>query len=752
MEASSVLAKRDLNCLFQVILEYTSTFYHSGLAQNTCLCQNQDRYDPIQKAESCLVSSRHHFLVGTSAFGFPARPPFRLLISKMTLVDPVRYLPGVGPVAAKKLEKLSIFTVNDLLYHLPFRYDDFSRIVKINEIKPDQVLTAVGEVVEVKNQFTKNGKRLQRGTVTDGTGTLELIWFNQLYLPKSHPPGTKIAISGRVSWFGKNLAMISPQYETATDKGFIHTGRLVPIYPETSGLSSKWLRAKISSILSNYPLFADPLPEPLIRKYGLVNLNTALRQIHFPDTLKDSHQARNRLAFDELLVIHLSVLNKKALWQSRSSAVKISPAKQKIEKFIAGLPFCLTDSQIRSLQEILADLQESIPMNRLLEGDVGSGKTVVAAIAAYAVYLSGFRSVLMAPTEILTLQHYQTLKSLYSKSGLKISYVSGSHVNKENDWDILVGTHAVLYQNLPPKVGLVIVDEQHRFGVAQRDKLTSVANTPHFLTMTATPIPRTVALTLYGDLDLSLIDQLPQGRKPITTYVVPPNKRFDALTWAKKQLLENRTQAFVIYPLIDESETESMKTVRAATTEYTRLKNEFFSNLNVGLLHGRLKPKDKEEIINDFHLGKIQVLVSTPVVEVGLDIPKATLMIIEGADRFGLSQLHQLRGRIGRGSSESTCLLLTETDSHESISRLKYLTTTSSGSAIADLDLKLRGPGQIYGLAQHGFPNLKAASLTDGELLSITKQAARELQTELANLPELRKAVESYTISQASPN
>lgn len=669
----------------------------------------------------------------------------------MDLGDPVRFLPQVGPIASKKLDKLGIVSVGDLLYHLPFRYDDFSLVSKITSVKPNQVVTVKGTIVDLKNQFTKNGKKLQRGTISDQTGQLDVIWFNQLYLPQTLKPGTEVSLSGKVDFFGSRLCLVSPDYEIVKGETLTHTGRLVPVYPETAGISSKWLRTRINSVLKILPPLPDTLPEEIKSSFNLVSLDQALREVHFPTTLESAQKARYRLGFEELLTIHLSALERKNAWKQHQTANPVTIDQEKILNFIGSLPFTLTKSQNISAKDILTDLTKSVPMNRLLEGDVGSGKTVVAAIAAYSVYLSGLKTVFMAPTEILALQHAKTLQTLLGPSGLEIGLLTASHQTTKPSWDILVGTHALLYQEPPSKVGLVIVDEQHRFGVAQRSKLISQKKAPHLLTMTATPIPRTVALTLYGDLDLSVISELPQGRKQIKTYVVPPEKRLDAFSWLEKQITQTKSQAFFIYPLIEESLTETLKSVRAATVEFKKLEN-IFPLLKLVLLHGRMKAKEKEEAISNFREQKAQILVSTPVVEVGIDIPNAAFMVIEGAERFGLAQLHQLRGRVGRGDKQSYCLLLTETDSIETLSRLKNLTTLSSGAELAELDLKLRGPGEIYGLAQHGFPDLKAASLTNMELISESKKAADLLLEKLDQLPNLRKAVNSYTISEAKPN
>jgi ATP-dependent DNA helicase RecG len=672
----------------------------------------------------------------------------------MNLDDPVRYLAHVGPVAAKRLEKLNIFSIRDLLFHLPFRYDDFSKILPIVTLKPDQTITIKGEILKLRNEFTKTGKKLQRGKIKDNSGIIDVIWFNQLYLPKVLPTGTQIALSGKVDWFGRSLSMISPEYEIINPSSeLIHTGRLVPVYPETAGVSSKWLRSRIKQLLDNLSQITDPLPVDIITSNNLFSLTTALNQIHFPNSSEQADLARRRLAFDELLELQLASASRKNFWCKQKIAHRITINQERISTFISSLPFNFTHSQERSVKEIISDLSKPQPMNRLLEGDVGSGKTVVAATAAYAVYLCGLKTIFMAPTEILANQHAKTLELLLTPLGVRIGLLTSSKKIGERDQsDILVGTHALLHHELPSGIAFVVVDEQHRFGVAQRSKLIAGSVTPHLLTMTATPIPRTVALTLYGDLELSTLDELPEGRKQIKTYVVPPEKRLDAFKWVEKQVIQDKTQAFIIYPIIEESGSETLKSVRAAKAEFEKLQMQILCNLRLGLLHGRMSSKEKEKVMEDFKTGRYQILVATPVVEVGIDIAAATIILIEGAERFGLAQLHQLRGRVGRGNTQSYCLFLTESNSQNALNRLKNLTSIFSGSLLAELDLKLRGPGDIYGLRQHGYPDLKAADLNDQKLIIQTKQAALSLLPRLSQLPLLRKALETYTIAEVTPN
>jgi ATP-dependent DNA helicase RecG len=661
----------------------------------------------------------------------------------------------VGPVYAKRLKKLGIETVEDFFYHFPHRYHDFSIISKINRVQPGEVITIQGKIQTIKNQYTKRGRRLQKATISDNTASIEVLWFNQPFLVRTLKKGATVNLSGKVDWFGRKKVLISPEYEIIKPKTkdqrpkTIHTGRLVPVYPETYGVSSKWLRSRIFPLLSNYShLLKDWLPEKIKKEHRLINLREAIKAIHFPEDKSDAKIAKERLAFEEMFLIHLTSLVRKRDWQRKRLAHQLYVEQEKIIEFIASLPFKLTNAQNRCVKEILDDLSNNLPMNRLLEGDVGSGKTVVATIAMYAVYLNGLQSSLMAPTEILANQHYQTIKTLLEPYGVKIEIITGSQrpKNKDQKPDILIGTHALIYKHARfDSLGLVVIDEQHRFGVEQRAKLVKKGKAPHILTMTATPIPRTVALTLYGDLDLSVIDEMPPGRIKIKTWVVPPQKREAGYRWIEEQIKKDKVQAFIICPLIEESEKEKMKDVRAATAEYERLKKVFIGS-KLGLLHGRLKSKEKEKVIDGFRNAKIDILVATPVVEVGIDVPKATIMLIEASDRFGLAQLHQLRGRVGRRNLPSYCFLFTESHSRKAFKRLKYLEKTNIGMELAEYDLKLRGPGELLGTKQHGFPDLRAASFTDLILIKKTRKAAEAIIDDLKDYPALKKKLESYII------
>lgn len=636
----------------------------------------------------------------------------------MNLSDSVSTLPFVGPNYEKKIEKLGILTISDLLHHIPHRYLDFSKITKISDIKVGEVVTAIGEITSIRNQNTKSGRLMQIGQIADETGKISIAWFSQPFLTRMLFPGIKIAVSGEVSWFAGKPAFFSPQYEKIEENHeTVHTGKIIGVYSETAGLSSKWLKARIKYALDRV-VIDDFLTDGTIRKNGLFSFPEAIKKVHFPKSLEEAEKARERLAFNEFFdLLTKAKERKKKLIKKKGLSLKFEP--KKIDQFVESLSFKLTNSQIKTYKEILSDLEQKVPMNRLLQGDVGSGKTVVSAISAFATFLSGYQTVLMAPTQILANQHYETLKVMFKDFKIRISLITGSVIKEEvGISDIIVGTQALLNKSFE-RVGLLIIDEQHKFGVKQINFLQKT--NPHVLTMTATPIPRTIAQTLFSDMDLSIIDELPKNRQKIKTWLVPNDKRDGAYEWIKKQIKENKSQAFIICPLVEESESETLKSVKSVKKEYENL-HKVFPKLSIGLLHGKLKEKEKNEILLKFKSGETDILLSTPVVEVGIDIPNATIMLIEGADRFGLAQLHQLRGRVGRGNLESYCLLFTENDSEKAIKRLSALTKTSSGFELAELDLKLRGAGDVLGTKQSGFGNLKIADWSQTEIIAKASQ------------------------------
>ena len=626
----------------------------------------------------------------------------------------------VGPIYQKRLEKIGIKTFKDLIYHIPARYLDFREKSPISRLSIGESITIKGKVDSIKNLYTRSGKKIQLAQVSDKSGSVDVIWFNQPFLIKTIKEGETYSFSGKVDWFGRKKAMISP---------LINTFGIVPIYPETYGISSKWLRGKIKTA---YQLIGGEITEYLPQTYGFLDLPSAIKEIHFPNDPDRAKKARERLAFDELLALQITNLKRKSAWQKNHPVYNLEINRKEINQFIDNLPFKLTVSQNKVIDEIIEDLQKPYPMNRLLEGDVGSGKTVVAAAAAFIAFLNGCQSVIMAPTQILAQQHFDTLNNLLQPFKVRISLITSAITEKDlGRCDIFVGTHSLIHQKINiDKVALVVIDEQHKFGVEQREHLVKKIGkkniSPHVLTMTATPIPRTVALTFYGDLDLSTLNETPEGRQKITTWVVPKEKRDNAYKWIDKNIQKIGSQVFIVCPLIKESESETLKDIRSVTKEYQSLK-KIFKGRKLGLLHGKLKMEEKNKVVDDFRSRKLDILVATPVVEVGIDIPNATIMVIEAADRFGLAQLHQLRGRVGRSDIKSYCLLFYQNEGEKSKARLTAMEKGISGFELAELDLKLRGPGEIFGLRQSGIPELKIASWTDIDLIKKAKEAAEEI-------------------------
>lgn len=668
----------------------------------------------------------------------------------MNLNSPVSDLPKVGPFLDKKLEKLGIATVENLFYHVPSRYLDYSLVTTIDRLRANETATIHAKIVSVKNVFSKRGLKMQIGSVEDGTGRTMVVWFNQPYLTKMLYPGRFVSLSGKVGFFSRKLCLSSPDYEVLDDedKVTVHTGRFVPVYPETAGLSSKWIRKLILRAFNDPSLeISENLPEKILAEYKLVGLKEAVGKVHFPKSLDEAEVGRKRLAFNEVLNLQLKSLLRKSDWKKNKVANKLNVSNASIEAFIRSLPFKLTASQNKTVDEILGDMKETIPMNRLLEGDVGSGKTVVAAIGAFASFLNGFQTMIMAPTQILAIQHYVTFKKLLSPFGVRLSLTTSSL--KKSDLgrnDVFIGTHSLIKSKIGfDKVAFVVIDEQHRFGVEQRKHLVKKTGTPHVLTMTATPIPRTVAMTTHGDLDLSVLTEMPKGRQKTTTWVVPETKRKKAYEWIEKQVATEKSQVFIVCPLIEDSETETLADVKSVTSEFSRLKS-VFPKLKLGLLHGRLKSKEKGEILDNFRDGKVNILVATPVVEVGIDIPNAGIMVIEAAERFGLAALHQLRGRVGRGGKRSYCLLFSNFHSGTAYTRLRAMEKSHSGFELAELDLKLRGPGEIFGTAQSGFPELKIASWNNYELIKQTKKVAEDVAANPEKYPLLNTKFEASSV------
>ncbi len=660
---------------------------------------------------------------------------------KLELFSPVQYLKGVGPERAKALNEVGVLTVEDLLYYLPRRYLDRSRVVKIADLKVGEEVTVIGNVLDVRIVRRRSARFVV--TLHDGSGYLALVWFNvPSFLPNYFERGMEVAASGVVSIYG-TLQMTHPDFEIVGDpeeQKFMHTGRVIPLYPSTAGLKarrldSRGMRRLVFDLLEKHSgLVIDFWQKPELEKLALPELSWALKHVHFPETVEDAERARGRLAFDELFALELVLLARKRNLQLRPKERVFRPPGGLVEKFYSILPFQLTAGQNQALAEIFTDILSPHPMSRLLQGDVGSGKTAVAAAAmAYAVE-NGSQAVLMAPTEVLVEQHYRTLSGWFSKLELPLGLLTGSTPPGEKkkllaglaggEVMAAVGTHALLEPTVEFKdLGLVVVDEQHRFGVSQRGLLKRKGKESELLAMTATPIPRSLALTAYGDLDMSVIKELPAGRASIVTAYRTEEKKPEIWNFVQTELTKGR-QAYVVYPVIEESEKSDLK---AAKAEYENLK-KIFSEFPAGLLHGRLSGKDKIKVMEGFSSGRLKLLVATSVVEVGLDVSNATLMIVEEAQRFGLAQLHQLRGRVGRGAEKSYCILISPANiSATAQARLEALTKERDGFKIAELDLELRGPGEFLGLKQHGFPDLKIARLDDFELIRRARQKGEEV-------------------------
>jgi len=686
-------------------------------------------------------------------------------MEKVTLQTPILSLTGIGPKVAEKLNRLGISAVEDLIFHIPHRYEDFSSVKKVRELSSGENVTIQARIltIESRRAWRRRNMMITEALAEDESGPVRVVWFNQPFLEETLKPNIWVSFSGKVSADKKGFILSNPLHEiigsSLEPKETIHTGRLVPIYPETRGLTSRWLRYKIHELLNTVTKIEDFVPDFLLKEYKLITLDKALNKIHAPESDEDIEKARERLLFNDLFLLQLFVLEEKTKIKSLKGP-QIKTDEKKIKKFVSSLPFKLTESQRKVTWQILKDLDMPHPMNRLLEGDVGSGKTIVAAIAAYQAMEAGWQVAFLAPTEILAEQHYAYLSILFDIHDFKIALLTASRVSggkvvetkkslvekiSRGEVSMVVGTHALIQKNVKfNNLGLVIVDEQHRFGVQQRAHLLrSKKMMPHLLSMSATPIPRTLALSLYGDLDLSLLTELPKGRQKIKTFVVPPSKREGAYGFIKKEVKKGR-QVFVICPLIEES---LALEVRSATQEYEKLSKNIFPDLKVGMLHGKMKGSEKQNVMEQFKSGETDILVSTAVVEVGIDVPNATIMMIEGADRFGLAQLHQFRGRVGRGEHPSYSLLFTDSTSAGTRDRLKAVVESSDGFALADKDLELRGPGQFFGEAQSGLPDLAMEGLKDVKMIERAQEAAKKLleNSKISDYPLLEEKMKTFT-------
>jgi ATP-dependent DNA helicase RecG len=674
---------------------------------------------------------------------------------------PLTVLRGVGPETAKDYERLGLHTLRDMLLHFPRRYDNYSRMKTINRLEYGEECTLIATVWEVRERKFRANRTMLKVVLADGTGMIEVTEFNP-YRKQLLVQGRQIVVSGRVDQYLGRLTIVPREWEKL-DVELLNTGRIVPVYALTEGIYQRAMRNLTAQVVNYWARKQpDPLPADMLSRAGLIGYGEALAQIHFPDSEDKLAEAQHRLAFDELLALQLGVLRQRRQWQSASGqALRIEDSA--LEAFVRGLPYALTGAQTRALGDIRADLARPVPMNRLLQGDVGSGKTAVAAAAMAIAAQAGAQAAMMAPTSILAEQHYRTLQNLLTAEGSGQRAESGPAAlrlpssacrllqgatpasEKAEIYDglrtgavkVVVGTHALIESPVEfANLGVVVIDEQHRFGVSQRAALRgkgaeSRGGNPHLLVMTATPIPRTLALSVYGDLDLSILDEMPPGRQPITTYILHANERERGYAFVRREAQKGR-QGFLIFPLVEESEKIEAK---AAVEEHARLQKEIFPDLKLGLLHGRMKPDEKEEVMEKFRAGEYHLLVSTSVVEVGVDVPNATVTLIDGANRFGLSQLHQFRGRVGRGEHASYCLLVSDSPNPEPDERLKAMEATQDGFKLAEVDLQLRGPGDFLGTRQSGFAGLHTARLSDVKTI---EKARREAIALFDRDPELQ--------------
>jgi ATP-dependent DNA helicase RecG len=670
----------------------------------------------------------------------------------------------------ERLAKIDIHTVRDLLFHFPTRYHDYSEVRPIAEMEVGEEQTVIGDIRSV-SLATIGRRKATEAVISDSSGMLRVIWWSGHWMARRLRPGMKVALSGKVTAYRDRLQMDTPEVETLGTES-LNTRRLVPVHRLTDGVDARQMRGFVRQAVD---AFADKveetLPDDIRESHRLLAVAEGLRQIHFPDSQEQAEAARRRFAFEELLHIELGVVRRRREWQGVGGAPRLVMPDKVRDGFVSSLPFELTGAQKKAMAEVFKDIANDVPMSRLVEGDVGAGKTVVAAAALLAAVANGYQGAIMAPTEILAEQHLQTFKWLLRPQG-ETHDVDGAWFNEEShgyarvqpgyldepvriallkgslpadrkraaqegirsgEVSIAIGTHALLQEAVDfARLGLVVVDEQHRFGVEQRAALRDKGESPHMLVMTATPIPRTLALTVYGDLDITVVNEMPPGRPEVKTWRVTPQQRAHAYRFLRNKIAEDK-QAYIIFPLVEESEVIQ---ARAAVQEYERLSQEVFPDLRLGLLHGRMAPSEKDAAMLAFRDHKLDVLVSTAVVEVGVDVPNATVILIEGADRFGLAQLHQFRGRVRRSSDQAYCFLLSDNTSSDAMERLQIMETTSDGFRLAEEDLRLRGPGEYFGTRQSGVPDLKVAQLTDVELI---EEARAEASALLDADPELQR-------------
>ena len=635
------------------------------------------------------------------------------LHTTLTPDTPVRYLKGVGPKTAERFEKLGILTLSDLLCHYPRRYLDFSKPYSIAEAPLDTECVVKAEVfAKPAGRILPGGRRMERITAGDDVSSLEVTWFNNPYAAQKLELGQEYYFQGIVTGGMLRRQMVNPQVRTDAQ---VKSSPFEAVYPQTEGLTSSAIAKCVRQLLPHAELLPDPLPSEMLKKYRLLSKADAVRAIHCPATEEEAFAARRRLIYEELLVLQLGIGRMK----NHGAASTGAPMKKAdASPFWESLPFSPTGAQRRAVEEILTDMSGETSMNRLLQGDVGSGKTLVAAAAIWACIRAGYQAALLAPTEILASQHAENLNRLLSPFGMRVALLTGGMkvaarrttlaAIRDDEADLIVGTHAILSEGVEfARLGLAVVDEQHRFGVRQRGLLAEKAANPHLLVMSATPIPRTLGLLMYGDLDISILDELPPGRKPVKTRCITGKKRADLYGFLDREIDSGR-QVYIVCPAIEDAGGSGLNAVKSY---YEDIAKAYLPDRRVGLMHGKLKPKEKAEVMDDFKSGRLDALVSTTVIEVGVDVPNATVMVIENAERYGLSALHQLRGRVGRGAAESWCFLVSDNASESVQKRLKFLCSTSDGFAVAQYDLETRGPGDFFGSRQHGLPTLQIADL-----------------------------------------